>query len=317
MRPVKAERKMRGNPRNNAARAPARAAREKPPVQAFGRRKHLRDDIFTRTGRRLGALFSRPMLMVSGAVMLFALLAALLVSGAVGRAVGAVNRAIDTVVADAGFGISEIHIAGNNHTPYRQVLAVLGMQPGQSIFSADLTGARTRLAHLDWVASAEVHRRYPDAIFVTLVEKRPFALWQTPPDAGGVSHIAVVERSGGMITTRGVEKFRRLPKLVGKGAPAAAADLVDAVQAHRAVAARTAAYAYQSGRRWNLILDDGVLVKLPETGWRKQLDVLERLIIDDAILERDIAEIDLRSPTHYFFILKSGEKKQQVRGKET
>ena len=45
--------------------------------------------------------------------------------------------------------------------------------------------------------------------------------------------------------------------------------------------------------------------------------VLERLIIDDAILERDIAEIDLRSPTHYFFVLKSGEKKQEVRGKET
>jgi cell division protein FtsQ len=127
----------------------------------------------------------------------------------------------------------------------------------------------------------------------------------------------VVERGGGMITTQGVEKFRRLPKLLGKGAPGAAADIVDAVQAHGAVLARTAAYSYQSGRRWNLILNDGVLVKLPETGWRKQLDVLERLIVQDAILERDVAEIDLRSPTHYFFVLKSGEKKQDVRGRQT
>ena len=55
------------------------------------------------------------------------------------------------------------------------------MQPGQSIFSADLWSARDRLAPLDWIASAEVHRRYPDAIFVTLVEKRPFALWQPRP----------------------------------------------------------------------------------------------------------------------------------------
>jgi cell division protein FtsQ len=114
-----------------------------------------------------------------------------------------------------------------------------------------------------------------------------------------------------------VEKFRRLPKLLGAGAPAAAADLVDAVQAHRAVAARTVAYSYQSGRRWNLILDDGVLVKLPETGWRKQLDALERLIIYDGILERDVSEIDLRSPTHYFFVLRSGEKKQEARGRQT
>jgi cell division protein FtsQ len=191
------------------------------------------------------------------------------------------------------------------------------MQPGQSIFSADLFAARNRLAHLDWISSAEVHRRYPDAIFVTLVEKRPFALWQTPPDAQGQTAIALVERNGSVITTNDVEKFRRLPKLVGEGAPQAAADLVDAVKTHRAVSARTAAYARVSQRRWNLILDDGVIVKLPEADWQKQLPALEHLIVDAGILERDVTEIDLRSPSHYFFMLKNGEKKDVERGKET
>jgi cell division protein FtsQ len=316
MRPVKVERKARGNPRTNVARGTARAAR--PSAQkAAGRRGAADEGLVDRLRARLAAILTRPMLMLSATVFGLTLIAALFASGVIGRTINAVNGAIDTVVADAGFGISEIHIAGNRRTPYRQILAVLGMQPGQSIFSADLTGARARLAHLDWIASVDVHRRYPDAIFVTLVEKRPFALWQTPPDAAGVSHIAVVERDGGLITTQGVEKFRRLPKLLGAGAPAAAADLVDAVQAHRAVAARTVAYSYQSGRRWNLILDDGVLVKLPETGWGKQLDALERLIIYDGILERDVSEIDLRSPTHYFFVLRSGEKKQEARGRQT
>jgi cell division protein FtsQ len=197
------------------------------------------------------------------------------------------------------------------------VLEVLGMQPGQSIFSADLWSAQAKLRHLDWIASADIHRRYPDAIFVTLVEKRPFALWQMPPDARGQAPIAVVERSGAVITTREVEKFRRLPKLVGAGAPPAAADLVDAVQAHRAIAARLAAYSRVSMRRWNLILDDGVVVKLPEANWSKELDALEHLIIDSGILERDVVEIDLRSSTHYFFLLKNGEKKDVERGKET
>src|SRR5438132_843932 len=82
-------------------------------------------------------------------------------------------------------------------------------------------------------------------------------------------------------------------------APAAAADLVDAVEAKRAIAARIAAYSRISMRRWNLILDDGVVVQLPETGWQKQLDALEHLIIDNSILERDVTQIDLRSPTHY------------------
>lgn len=311
MRSVNVERKSRSKPRAQATRPASRGKRDLPGVQPGSAR---RGEI---PGPLARFLPSRMMLIVCGALTVLVLLAALLASGVIGRSVRAVGRGVDAVTADAGFGISEIHITGNRRTPYRQILEVLGMQPGQSIFSADLFGARNRLAHLDWIASAEVHRRYPDAIFVTLVEKRPFALWQAPPNAQGVAPIAVVERSGAVITTRDVEKFRRLPKLVGAGAPAAAADLVDAVQAHRAVAARTAAYARQSERRWNLILDDGVVVKLPEAGWAKQLDALEHLIIDAGILERDVTEIDLRSPTHYFFLTKAGEKKSVERGKET
>ena len=78
-----------------------------------------------------------------------------------------------------------------------------------------------------------------------------------------------------------------------------------------------ALYQRQSERRWNLILNDGVVVKLPETNWQAQLDALEHLVIDTGILERNVTEIDLRSPTHYFFVLKSGEKKDVQRGKET
>ena len=43
----------------------------------------------------------------------------------------------------------------------------------------------------------------------------------------------------------------------------------------------------------------------------------KHLIVDNGILERDVTEIDLRSPTQYFFVLKSGEKKDVERGKET
>ena len=44
---------------------------------------------------------------------------------------------------------------------------------------------------------------------------------------------------------------------------------------------------------------------------------MERLIIDKGILEKDVSEIDLRSPTHFFFLMRSGERKDEIRGKET
>ncbi len=311
MRSLKAERKPRENPRARATRKTARLVRDTASSPGYGKREQARDRIWMRLVRPLARLFRRPVLLMTLGLVLFAAIAALFASGTVGRAIHGVDHAIDTVVADAGFGISEIHLAGNSRVPPETILAALGMNPGESIFAAKLAAARSRIMALDWIASADVVRRYPDSIFVTIVEKRPFALWQSPKG------VAVVERAGGVITTLGVEKFARLPKLVGAGAPEAAADLIDTVMAHRAVAARVAAYEYVSQRRWNLILNDGVVVKLPETGWRKELDALEHLIVDAGILERDVTEIDLRSPTQFFFVLRSGEKKDVQRGKET
>jgi cell division protein FtsQ len=317
MRSVSVERKSRKASRTQTVRPSSRGGRELPSVQPGGARRGTASGLLARLSDRLSLFTNRPVMAMCGFLTVMVLLGALFASGVIGRSVRAMDRTIDVVTADAGFGISEIHITGNRRTPYNQVLEVLGMKPGQSIFSADLWQARGRLAHLEWIASAEIHRRYPDAIFVNLVEKRPFALWQAPADAHGEALIWVVERNGKLITTRDVDKFRRLPKLVGAGAPEAAADLVDGVAAHRAIAAHIAAYARISMRRWNLILDDGVVVQLPDNGWQKELDALEHLIIDGGILERDITQIDLRSPTHYFFLLKNGEKKDAPRGKET
>ena len=98
----------------------------------------------------------------------------------------------------------------------------------------------------------------------------------------------MVERNGGVITTRDVEKFRRLPKLVGAGAPEAPPIWWMRCRASRHRRAHRRLCSAFRERRWNLILDDGVVVKLPEDGWQKQLDALEHLIVDKGILERDV-----------------------------
>lgn len=308
MRSLKVERMPRDNPRVRAARKASRPVREA--ISRKGREREG-EGIIARAKAAIGRFLRHPLLWMSMGTLVIVLLAVLFVSGAIGRAIHNVRHATDRLVAEAGFGISEIHLAGNSRVPPETILAALGMQPGGSIFGADLPTARARIMALDWIQSADVVRRYPDAIYVNVVEKRPFALWQSPDG------IAVVERSGKVITTRDVENFSRLPKLVGAGAPEAAADMVEAVMAHRAIDARLAVYEYVSQRRWNLILNNGVVVQLPENGWRKELDALEHLIVDDGILERDVTEIDLRSPSQYFFVLRGGEKKDVQRGKET
>jgi cell division protein FtsQ len=304
MRPVERKRK---SARSSAKppRGNVRSSRASAPRQNFGRRGTRRENPF----RRLAALLaetvvpSRPMLMMTGAFLAVAFVVALFVGGYIGRAIHAVNEGVDAIVSDAGFGITSVHLSGARRTPPGMILAALGFAPGQSIFSADLQAARARLMRLAWVSDAEVSRTYPDSISVSIVEKLPFALWESGRD------LYVVERSGAPIARVKPAEFRHLPLFLGD-APIGGADLADAIATHPALVARVRAIQRVSGRRWNLLLDDGVVVKLPEQNWARQLGVLEKLIVEKGVLERDIDEIDLRSPDNYFFKLR-GQSQQQ------
>lgn len=242
-------------------------------------------------------LFSlrHPKFLIGFSLTILVLIVAVLVSGVVGRTIRAVNEAVAAAVVRSGFGITDVAIAGTGHTSNAEVRAALGIGTGEPVFMADLYDARERLLHLPWVADASVRRLYPGRIEVAITERVPYARWQT------TSGTYVVDRSGHVITGQGAEKFRRLPLLWGASAPATAADFVETVRRHPAIATHVLAYHLQSERRWNLVLTGFVVVKLPEYGWAKELDELERLIVSNDILNRNLNEIDLRSPTFYYF----------------
>ncbi len=87
---------------------------------------------------------------------------------------------------------------------------------------------------------------------------------------------------------------RRLPQVVGGGAPQAASDLVDMLASEPDLARHVTASVRIGGRRWNLELDNGIEVALPEdapeAAWHR-LAVLDR---SDRLLERDITAVDMR-----------------------
>ena len=311
MRSLKSERKPRRNPRAKATLRATNGARIPAERLVFGKRKK-RNDIVSRTLRALRAKLmpSRPMLMLTAGFLAFTVVAGLFVGGSVGRTVKATGNGLHSLVVDAGFAISSVQISGNRRTPQKTIMAALDIQPGQTSFSFDVHAARARLMQLPWVAEAQVRRQYPALIAVGVTEKHPFALWDSQDG------LYVIERSGSPIVLTDGAEFKRLPRFIGD-APQGGAELVAAIATHRAVHARVWAMQRISDRRWNLILDDKVIVELPEEGWQKQLDVLEHLLVDTGVLERDITEIDLRARDNYFFILRSGQQQAMPRGNAT
>lgn len=305
MRPVTQERKS-ARSRGQSGRLPSRGVVRGQSPQPY-RRGKAGAGLLARFGRFLRSLLDarRPMLWLTLILLLPFAFAALLSKHTFHRGVQTTDSAAGTLAAGAGFGIAQLHLAGNERTSPSDIVKALELKPGESIFAVDLQTARARLMQLPWVSDAEVTRRYPDDIEVRVIERIPYARWQR---ADG---LYIVEHDGRPITRERADKFIRLPLLIGPGAPKAAEPFINAVAEHHAIAVRVQGYQYVAGRRWNLLLDDGVIVKLPELGWQKQLQILDHLIVDKGVLEADIREIDLRHPTYYFFTRRNGAEQKE------
>jgi cell division protein FtsQ len=250
--------------------------------------------------------FRYPMLTLTLAFAGLGALAGVLAGGYIGKTETAIEENIQNAFAAAGFAVHDVAITGNERTSSEMVQAALGVATGRPIFAIDPDAARRRLLKLPWIAEAEVKRQYPDTIAVRVVEKRPFAIWRK----GG--ELVVIERSGAVITKDGAGAFR-LPVLIGTGAPEAAAPFIDALGAFKTVSARLRTMERVGARRWDLLLTDGVIVKLPEQGWEAELAELERLVLEKGVLDRDVEIIDLRYPDRYVFGLHNGESRPMRR----
>jgi cell division protein FtsQ len=309
MRAVSARGRVKAKPqrsggRSGSGRKPEPRAQRAPRGEAAAERK---SGFWPFRGESEISLTRRPMLLLTLVLTTTALGAGLWFGGYIAAAGAAIRSTVDSGFVAAGFSLEQINVAGNQRTPADAVYGALGLTHGESIFAADPAEARARLMTLPWVADAVVRRRFPDTVAVTLFEKRPFALWQN-----GES-LSVVERSGAVIPGQSATAFPKLPILIGAGAPGSAAPLIDALGSQRAISARLRGVERVGQRRWDLILDRGVRVRLPESGWEDQLLELERLIVDKSVLERDVEIIDLRYPDSYIFQLHNGDSRPVTR----
>ncbi|MDP1626978.1 cell division protein FtsQ/DivIB [Parvibaculum sp.] len=228
-----------------------------------------------------------------GALVLIACVAVygVVIGGHAENGVNAVTHQANRLLALSGFSIQDVTVTGRAQTRKDDLLAAVGTKRGDPIFGFDTEAARQRIERLDWVRSATVTRLLPDTIRIEVSERQPFALWQR----GG--ELSIVDAEGRPITDEGVQDFAHLPFIVGFGAPRAAPELLTLMQKERPeLLQRVRAFVRVSDRRWNLRLENGVDVKLPETGVAKALADLAAYDTKYRVLSRDIVAVDLRLP---------------------
>ena len=158
-----------------------------------------------------------------------------------------------------------------------------------SSFDLDLDQMRETINGLDAVRQARLMIRQGGVLQIEVTERVPVVLWRM----GG--QLELLDRKGVRVRPAQARSDRPdLPVIAGRGADQAVPEAVALVQAAAPLKDRLRGLERIGERRWDVVLDRGQRIMLPETG---AVRALERAIaMDQAVdmLARDIAAVDLR-----------------------
>ena len=201
------------------------------------------------------------------------------------------SEIIADVSANLGFAIESVAVEGTKEISRIDILSRLELNfadgQSKSLFSFDVKKARVDLGKVSWVKSVVVSKSYPDRLIVRIVERQPFAIWQNG-DA-----LDLVE-TGGKAIDKFDERYGYLPLLVGKGANVHGADIIYQVSKISVLNDKVKAYVRVGDRRWDLLLQNGMRVRLPADDLALALLKLSQLDKSKKLLSRELAVVDLR-----------------------
>jgi cell division protein FtsQ len=203
----------------------------------------------------------------------------------------------DIAARTFGFPIRNVEVNGLRELGEEEILAASGMTPSGSLLFLDVNTVRANVKTLPLVADVTVRKLYPDRVLIKIVEREPFALWQ---QEGAISVVSV---DGTVIDTLRDKRYLKLPHVVGPGARLRVkeyAQIIDSVPEMRGL---IRAGVLVSERRWNLKLNNGVDVKLPEEEPVEALRQLAKLEAESKVLSKDIISVDMRVPGRVAFRL--------------
>ncbi|WP_332066036.1 cell division protein FtsQ/DivIB [Bartonella sp. CB189] len=201
---------------------------------------------------------------------------------------GRMEVIVKTTLSDIGFVVTDVDVSGSKRLVKQEILKILGLDVSPSIFIFDVDRARSILEKQTWVKSAHVQKIYPNRVRVSIVEREPYAIWQHNGMMDVIDNVGrvIVPYQGGLV--------QGLPLVVGQGAQNFAKEFIEALSAYPQLYDRVRAYVRLGDRRWDIILDNGIRVMLPEDRALERIASLIKTGVAQDLFSRDVLSIDLR-----------------------
>jgi cell division protein FtsQ len=196
----------------------------------------------------------------------------------------------DGVANALGFRITTIALVGHRQLTREEILTTAGVTGRTSLLFLDAAAARARLKANPWIAEATLLKLYPGRLQIAVTERKALALWQLN------GKVTVIAGDGTVLEPTVSKHFTGLPLVVGAGAETRAEEFLALLDKFPSVREQMRAAVLVAERRWNVMLNNGIEVRLPETEAGRALTTLVQLDRNKKLFSRDIAVVDLRLP---------------------
>ena len=196
-----------------------------------------------------------------------------------------------SIEARPEFQVRQMAVTGASPVLADAIRDRLDMDFPVSWFDLDPDAIRAELVRLDAVADVSVALELGGALRVAVTQREPAVVWRRVSglellDATG-HRVAFIDRRDGRAD---------LPLVTGHGADSAVPEALALMAAAAPLGARVVALTRQGERRWDVVLKDGPVIQLPETGARAALDRVLGMDAAMDLLARDVRAVDLRNP---------------------
>ena len=143
---------------------------------------------------------------------------------------------------------------------------------------------------MDWIKRASIKRKFPDTIYVSIIENLPFAIF-----IEGINQY-LIDDDGEIISKNpDNSKYLELVRVTGSNGNLNFSDLIREINtSYPKILNRIIEVEFIENRRWNLILKQNIKIKLPEKNSSYQLIKLKQLQEEQKLFNTNIIEIDLR-----------------------
>ncbi|MBR1944426.1 MAG: cell division protein FtsQ/DivIB [Alphaproteobacteria bacterium] len=200
------------------------------------------------------------------------------------------NVLSNKIVDMTGAHIKTLIVIGASPKVEKLIKANLGVKIGDSIFKLSTTKILNNLMNIGWIKDVSVHKILPNIIKIIVKERVPIAIYYHNKS------YTLIDKEGKFIED--VTTNPNLPLVSGADANHHVFKLLQILDKYPRIKKEIHSIMYVRQRRWNIVLNNKITVKLPSYNSEfitKSLNTLVKLLKQHNI-QNSVVSIDLRIP---------------------